>query len=114
MGPNPMVMSRSTTAAKGISAIPETRHDGAAGIVAEASSGHRLALLKATDLRDATTAIALVRRNHVVVLNCGGMEERQSQRLIDMVHGGVVAMDGQMRRISSDVVLACSALIALH
>lgn len=76
--------------------------------------GQMLTVLKPHDHRDATTAIAMVRSNQVVLINCSALDERQAQRLIDMVSGGVLAMDGQVRQISPQVVLACSALTVLQ
>lgn len=76
--------------------------------------GPGLTVLRARDHRDATTAIAMVRRNQVVLINCSALENQQAQRLFDMVSGGVLALNGQVCQISPQVVLACSALTSLH
>lgn len=81
---------------------------------ATGAEGHRLTVLQAVDHRDATKAIAMVRRNQVVLINCSALERQQAQRLIDIVSGGVLAMDGQVRQLSPQVVLACSALTVLQ
>ena len=87
--------------------------NGAVAAVA-AAPGPRMTLLRALDLQDATTAIALVRSNQVVLINCSAMQEPLAQRFIDMVSGGIVAMDGQIRQLSPQVMLACSGLTSLQ
>ncbi|MEB3234353.1 MAG: cell division protein SepF [Cyanobacteriota bacterium] len=76
--------------------------------------GQTLALVRAADVNDATTAIALVRRNQTVLLNCSEVSPPQAQRLFDIVSGGVCAVDGQVRRLSAVLLLACPALASLE
>lgn len=73
-----------------------------------------LMVLWARGLDDAGTVISTVRRNGVVVLNCARMGAQAAQRLIDLVSGGVLAMDGQTRRISGDVLLCCPAITRIE
>ena len=71
-------------------------------------------LVQARGLADAEVAISSVRQNNSVVLQCGGLEPPLAQRIIDMVSGGVCAIDGQIRHISPDVVLCLPALANLE
>lgn len=71
-------------------------------------------LLEARGLDDAEAAITAVRRNSSVVLQCEHMHPRLAQRLIDMVSGGVCAMDGHERRISAQVMLFLPAAAKLE
>ncbi len=71
-------------------------------------------VLWARGLDDAGTVISAVRRNGVVVLNCGNLSARAGQRLIDMVSGGLLAIDGQVRRIGDDVLLCCPAITSVE
>jgi|GEM_PF-4927121 len=64
-----------------------------------------LVLVQARGLDDADVAITAVRHNGTVVLQCEHLEPRLAQRLIDMVSGGVCAMDGKIHHISSQAVL---------
>lgn len=109
-GTRQMPWSTPSTAAAVVAAC--TEHQGPQR--PRGTGGPGLTVLKARDHRDATTAIAMVRVNQVVLINCSAMQPRQAQRLIDMVSGGVLALNGQLRQISPQVVLACSALTSLQ
>lgn len=71
-------------------------------------------VVQARGLADAEVAISSVRQNNNVVLQCGGLEPPLAQRIIDMVSGGICAIDGQIRVISPDVVLCLPALAILE
>jgi FtsZ-interacting cell division protein YlmF len=68
-----------------------------------------LVLVQARGLDDAEVAITAVRHNSTVVLRC----EHLGPRLIDMVSGGVCAMDGRTHHISPQVVLFLPAAASL-
>lgn len=79
-----------------------------------AAGHHQVVVIQASSLDDAAQVITLVRSNQVVLLNCEALEQGLAQRLIDMVHGGVSAMDGHLQAITQGVVLACSGLTAVQ
>ncbi|MEB3173389.1 MAG: cell division protein SepF [Cyanobacteriota bacterium] len=70
----------------------------------------RLHVMKASSLVDAGSAINLVRSREVVLLDCAALEPRLAQRLLDMVSGGLAAIDGQLHRIGPSLLLASPAL----
>lgn len=72
-----------------------------------------LVLVQARGLDDAEVAITAVRHNSTVVLRCEHLGPRLAQRLIDMVSGGVCAMDGRTHHISPQVVLFLPAATSL-
>ena len=75
-----------------------------------AGHGPGLSVVHACGITDAFEVIRVVRANQAVLLNCSQLTSRLGSRLIDICSGGVCAMDGQVHRISSDLVLFAPAL----
>lgn len=71
-------------------------------------------VINASGIGDAGSAIDLVRSQHVVLINCAGLEQRLAQRLNDMVCGGLTALGGQLHSISPTLLLACPTLSRVH
>ena len=76
--------------------------------------GPALQVMYAGGIDDAFAVISAVRTNQSVLLNCSGLEERCGERLITICTGGIYALDGLVRRISTDVVLFAPALTRLQ
>ena len=75
------------------------------------ASGHaELVVLQACNLDAAEDAIRIVRSRGTVVLNCASMSAELAQRLLDVVRGGLCAIDGCYEPISPQVVLLRPAL----
>ena len=77
-------------------------------------SGPCLSVVHARDVDDAFAVIRVVRGNEAVLLNCSQLPPRLGVRLIDICSGGVCAMDGQVHRISPDLVLFTPGLTRVH
>lgn len=76
----------------------------------ERAAGPALSVLHARGVDDAFEVIKVVRSNQAVLLNCSQLATRMGRRLIDICSGGVCAMDGQVHRISDELVLFAPAL----
>lgn len=75
------------------------------------AAGHaELVVLQAQTLAAAEDAISIVRSNGTVVLNCAAMPAPLAQRLIDLVRGGLCAIDGLVDPIGTQVLLLRPAL----
>ncbi|MBM5801386.1 MAG: cell division protein SepF [Cyanobacteria bacterium K_DeepCast_35m_m2_023] len=75
------------------------------------AAGHtQLVVLHAHSLNAAQEAIQNVRDNSTVVLNCDGLSQPLAQRLLDVVRGGLCALDGRLTPIGADVVLLQPAI----
>ena len=73
-----------------------------------------LVILQAQSLNAAEEAIAIVRGNGTVVLNCSGMPQALAHRTRDVVHGGLCAIDGLIEPIGTQVLLLRPSLSRLH
>jgi FtsZ-interacting cell division protein YlmF len=70
------------------------------------AAGHmELVVMQARTLAAAAEAIHIVRGRGTVVLNCGAMPAELARRLLDVVQGGLCAIDGALEPIGADVVL---------
>ena len=70
------------------------------------AAGHaQLVVLQAQSLNAAQEAIQNVRDNATVLLNCEGLSRPLSQRILDVVSGGLCAIDGRLTPVGTDVVL---------
>jgi hypothetical protein len=75
-----------------------------------AGYGPAMSVVHACGISDAFAVIKIVRANQAVLLNCSQLTGQLSSRLIDICSGGVCAMDGQVHRISAELVLFAPAL----
>lgn len=75
-----------------------------------AGYGPAMSVVHASGISDAFAVIRVVRANQAVLLNCSQLTDRLGNRLIDICSGGVCAMDGQVHRISPELVLFAPAL----
>jgi len=73
-----------------------------------------ISVINASGLGDAGSAIDLVRSQHVVLINCAGIEQGLAQRLNDMICGALTALGGQLHSISPTLLLACPTLSRVH
>ena len=74
-----------------------------------AAGAAELVVLHAHSLSAAEEAIRMVRGNGTVVLNFATMSPSLSQRLLDVVRGGLCAIDGVVEPIGADVLLLSPA-----
>ncbi|MFM1811408.1 MAG: Cell division protein SepF [Cyanobacteriota bacterium] len=74
------------------------------------TGGPALRVVHASGIADAFAVIRDVRCNQAVLLNCGQLDIRLGRRLNDICSGGVSAMDGQVHRISAELVLFAPAM----
>ena len=63
---------------------------------------------------DALEAVLAVREQRTVVLNLSRLTPELAQRAVDLVSGGVHALDGQQQRISERVLLLAPAGVAIN
>lgn len=93
---------------------PEQRASKLERLPAVAGGGSQLTVLRARNLETAQEAIAIVRANGTVVLNCETMPAELAQRLLDVIGGGLCAIDGSIESISAGVALLRPAFSALQ
>ena len=76
--------------------------------------GPAVNVINASAVSDAGSAIELVRSQHVVLINCAGIEQRLAQRLSDMINGGITALGGELHCIGPTLLLACPTMSRVH
>ena len=90
--------------------LSSTAIAGSCGEQPFAANGPILSVVHARGIPDAFAVIRVVRANQSVLVNCSQLTSSLGRRLIDICSGGVCAMDGQVHRISADLVLFAPAL----
>ena len=75
---------------------------------------HDVVVLMPEQFNDALEAVLAVREQRTVVLNLSRLTPELAQRAVDLVSGGVHALDGQQQRISERVLLLAPAGVSIN
>ena len=86
--------------------LAQTQPDSGAGTLLRAARGMAsLTVLRARGLDDGREALTLLRSNSTIVVQLGELQAALQQRLIDLLQGGACALNGDLTRIGTDVLL---------